>query len=68
MRRAAVESSHQQDELNKQLLTAQGPQAAEIAKSLSRAGLEIEKLENSLLDHMENLQFKELELSQLKGS
>jgi len=55
------------DQLTTELLSAQGAQAASIAKDLNECGNEITRLEEEIFRHMELQQQKELELSQLKA-
>lgn len=55
------------DELTAQLLTAQGPQAAALAKDLNSCGNEIARIEEDLFRHMEIQHAKELELAGLKS-
>ena len=54
------------DALTAELLTAQGPQAATLAKDLNICGNEISRLEEEIFKHMEEQQKKEAELSALK--
>lgn len=55
------------DELTAQLLTAQGPQAATLAKELNACGAEIVRLEEDIIHHMEIQQEKEAELAALRS-
>ena len=55
------------DELTAELLTAQGAAAAALAKELNQCGLEIARLEEDILRHMELQQEKESELAALKS-
>lgn len=54
------------DQLTHDLLSAQGAKAQELARELGLAAKEIESLEEGLLNHMEALDLKEKELSQLR--
>lgn len=60
-----LQSQRIQD-LNQDLLSAKGLQAAEMAKHLNLASKEIERLEEDLLKHMENLELLEISLNNLK--
>lgn len=54
------------DRLNHELLAAQGPAASALAKDLGLCAKEIEEIEEDLLQHMEILDAKEKELSELR--
>ncbi len=54
------------DALTAELLTAQGSQAATLAKELNICGNEISRLEEEIFKHMEEQQKKEAELAALK--
>jgi ATP-binding cassette, subfamily F, member 3 len=56
------------EEMNTSLLTAQGPQARDIAIESSKMSQQIHQTEEDLLVHMENLELKEKELSELSSS
>lgn len=60
--------AQKRDQLTTDLLTAQGALAQSLAKELGMCGKEIEKIEEDLLVHMEILDSKEKELSQLRGT
>lgn len=55
------------EDFNNQLLTAQGQQAQQIAISSSQVSQKIQETEEVLLTHMENLEIKEKDLSQLSS-
>src|SRR3989338_6276242 len=54
------------DQLNQELLTTQGTAAANLAKELSVLTQEIDRTEESLLEHMENYEIKEKKLIEFK--
>lgn len=58
--------AEKQNELTAALITAQGKQAQELAKQAAALNSETEQMEEALMSHMENLEIKKLELSQLK--
>lgn len=58
--------SAKRDKLTEELLSVQGPQAQTLSKELGLCGREIEKLEEAMLEHMEQLDRKERELEQLR--
>ena len=58
--------SEKMNALNAELLAAKGSRAAELAKDLGTVGAEIQKLEEILLAHMENLETRERELQEMK--
>lgn len=60
------DAQKRRDELNTELLIVQGAKAADLAKELSQVGNEIDRLENDLLNHMENCDQKEKELAEFK--
>lgn len=60
------DSQKNRDALNADLITVQGAKAGQLAKDLSAVGAEIERLEEDLLNHMENCDQKEKELQSFK--
>ena len=60
--------SKKRDELTAQLLSTQGVQAAQLSKELGLCSQEIDRIEGDLLNHMETLDQKESELTELKTS
>jgi ATP-binding cassette subfamily F protein 3 len=56
----------ERDRLNSELLSAQGPQAAGLARELGLCGQEIERLEEDIFKHMEIQETKERELENLR--
>ena len=56
----------ERDRLTNELLSAQGVQAATLAKELNLCGQEIERLEEDIFKHMELQEAKERELEDLR--
>ena len=56
-----------QNELTAALITAQGQQAQEIARQAAALNAETEQMEEALMNHMENVELKKQELTQLIG-
>lgn len=57
--------SQKRDELTKEILMAKGQQAQQLSKDLNSCSSEIEKIENDLLTHMEEMDRYEKELQNL---
>ena len=55
------------DQLTDALLTAQGLQAGHLAKDLSFVGIDISRIEEDLIHHMESVETAEKRLNQLKS-
>lgn len=60
--------SKKRDGLTNELLTAQGAPAATLAKELSQCSKDIEKIEEDIIQHMENLEIAQKNLQSLKQS
>lgn len=59
--------AEKQNELTAALITAQGPQAQDLAKQAAALSSETEQMEEALLKHMENVESKKQQLADLIG-
>ena len=57
--------AEKQTEINHSLMTAQGPQAQDLAKEAVAISRETEQMEEALMNHMENVEIKKQELFSL---